>query len=636
MNNFFDLKQNALTVMEESKGLVEKLGYPTGSHTIESIMEQFRNKKLMVVVAGEAKRGKSTLLNALLGAVVPIFPVDMNVCTNVVTIVHYGKTEKIETVIGEGNSYRTEKVSREDIPDYVSEKGNPNNYKNVSALNVWTPNELLKEGIVFVDTPGVGSLNVAHAETTYSFLPNADLLLFVSDADAGFTETELDFLKRGYQYCKNVIFPLTKKDTNPNYKVIMEDNRKKISNILQIPEEEVQIIPVSSTAKLRSIEKNSEKIYIRSNYPQFENAIWTNIAVNRGNILLLPYLLGVKEELFKAIEDTEIQYQVLQKNDKKEAEHLKAALEDKIAKLKKLEKDGADWQNKIWSSCSALKRKTDDVVGQYKRKSIDCLKECAKKKKTKICKEKVYSQLTSDINSILMNGSLDIQDTIKKSAQTDACNIEKEMNFDIKAHNADVGFKTDENVPSITVIGRGGMEVAINTVKKTSKDGTVGTGIGMAVGAAAGAIVGTAFFPGVGTEAGMYVGQEIGAVVGGLAGGVKGLLDGLKKYDKQDADRVVEAFERHIDLTAEELKRKSEECINEVYKSIKENLKKELEKHESEANEQIKRHKDNIELRGNEMEKKLGELEEQDGILKDQKKKIEKLEKDIENLKEVE
>ena len=62
---------------------------------------------------------------------------------------------------------------------------------------------------MFVDTPGVGSLNISHAEATYGFLPNADLLLFVSDTNAGFTETELNFLKRGYQYCKNVIFPLT-------------------------------------------------------------------------------------------------------------------------------------------------------------------------------------------------------------------------------------------------------------------------------------------------------------------------------------------------------------------------------------------------------------------------------------------
>ena len=95
-------------------------------------------------------------------------------------------------------------------------------------------------------------------------------------------ETELNFLKRGYQYCKNIIFPLTKKDMNADYQVIAEDNRKKIHQLLDIPEEAVQLIPVSSVAKQRYLKSGSKSMYTNSNFPQLEEAIWTMIARTRG------------------------------------------------------------------------------------------------------------------------------------------------------------------------------------------------------------------------------------------------------------------------------------------------------------------------------------------------------------------
>ena len=166
MKSFFELKHQAGKLLKQWGELAQKLGYETSAQTLGEIYQEFEKKELMVVAAGEARRGKSTLLNALLGETQPLFPVDVNVCTNVVTVVRYGKEENIEAWVEDGSGVKKESVSRSDIENYVSEKGNPNNYKNVKLLNISIPNELLKEGVVFVDTPGVGSLHISHREAT--------------------------------------------------------------------------------------------------------------------------------------------------------------------------------------------------------------------------------------------------------------------------------------------------------------------------------------------------------------------------------------------------------------------------------------------------------------------------------------
>ena len=142
MATFFELKHKAETMMTQGKTLAEKLGYSTSAQAIQEIIGTFDKKEMMVVAVGEARRGKSSLLNALLNEKESLFPVDVNVCTNVVTVVRYGEKEKVEVYLETPGKegYRTETIGREQIADYVSEKGNPDNYKNVKLLNISIPN----------------------------------------------------------------------------------------------------------------------------------------------------------------------------------------------------------------------------------------------------------------------------------------------------------------------------------------------------------------------------------------------------------------------------------------------------------------------------------------------------------------
>ncbi len=87
-----------------------------------------------------------------------------------------------------------EPIAPDDLPRWVTERGNPDNRLGVEQVEVGLPHPLLERGITLIDTPGIGGLNAAHAAATLAFLPVADALVFVSDASAELTGPELEFL----------------------------------------------------------------------------------------------------------------------------------------------------------------------------------------------------------------------------------------------------------------------------------------------------------------------------------------------------------------------------------------------------------------------------------------------------------
>jgi hypothetical protein len=78
------------------------------------------------------------------------------------------------------NSIFPEELPLSSVPDYVTEKGNPANQKNVKTAYIELPLPFLRRGLEFVDTPGGGSAVTANTATTYGFLPECDAVLFVT------------------------------------------------------------------------------------------------------------------------------------------------------------------------------------------------------------------------------------------------------------------------------------------------------------------------------------------------------------------------------------------------------------------------------------------------------------------------
>ena len=163
-----------------------------------------------VACIGQFKRGKSTLVNALVGA--PVLPAGVVPVTSVVTVLRYGSRPRTRIRLDSGT---WSEVPVSDLRLYVSEADNPGNLKGVVAAEVALPCELLSSGLCLVDTPGLGSVFEANAAATRSFIPHIDAALVVLGADPPISGDELELVGEVARTVGRFLFALNKADRIP-------------------------------------------------------------------------------------------------------------------------------------------------------------------------------------------------------------------------------------------------------------------------------------------------------------------------------------------------------------------------------------------------------------------------------------
>ena len=119
----------------------------------EELKEKIQDNVFNLVVLGQFKRGKTSLINALLGA--EILPTAVVPLTSIATILKYGETLNINVYFNDG---RVTEIEPATLTQYVTEKGNPRNEKDVQEVIITYPSSYLKDGVRLIDTPGVGSV----------------------------------------------------------------------------------------------------------------------------------------------------------------------------------------------------------------------------------------------------------------------------------------------------------------------------------------------------------------------------------------------------------------------------------------------------------------------------------------------
>ena len=156
------------------------MGRPDLAERAAAAAARANRPSTIVCVVGEFKQGKSSLVNGLLGC--ELCPVDDDIATSTITLVRHGDEPGAVVKRRAGDEVVSESVPLEDLPQWASERGNPDNVRAVDRVEVATPSSVLKEGLVIVDTPGMGGLGAGHAAATLAFLPYADGLVLTSDA----------------------------------------------------------------------------------------------------------------------------------------------------------------------------------------------------------------------------------------------------------------------------------------------------------------------------------------------------------------------------------------------------------------------------------------------------------------------
>ena len=206
----------------------------------EELADKLENHKITVSVIGQFKRGKSTLVNAILGD--KILPVGIVPVTAVVTTVEYG--EKAASVHFDNGIIK--EIGFDEMSSYINEQENQDNRLGVSEVRLYCPSDFLQSGMTFVDTPGVGSVHQKNSDAAYSYVKESDAVIFMLSVDSPVNQIEIDFLENAKEFASKFYFAVNKIDSidSDDLADYLAYCRKLLCGLMGV--EDIVIFPVSA------------------------------------------------------------------------------------------------------------------------------------------------------------------------------------------------------------------------------------------------------------------------------------------------------------------------------------------------------------------------------------------------------
>lgn len=276
-----------------------------------------------LVVAGEFKRGKSSLINALLGEA--LLPVGVVPLTSVVTVIRSGPTP---TACVELKSGERLTVDPSALAEYVTERGNPGNAKNVERVLIDHSSPWLAHGVRLVDTPGIGSVYEHNTDETCRYLPQADAVLFVASVDQPLSRAELDFLRDVRSYAGKTFCLLNKIDyLRPEE--LRESLEFSTAAVREALGASVPVFPVSARLALEGRHGSSGDVMARSGFRELEQALRNFMEREKTNAWLRSIARSLGRLLSQARFTLDLESKVLTEPLERIEANLAAYLEEK-------------------------------------------------------------------------------------------------------------------------------------------------------------------------------------------------------------------------------------------------------------------------------------------------------------------
>ncbi len=253
--------------LERLAEVASAAGYPELGDEVRRVGSALARGALTIVVLGQFKRGKSSLLNAFAGE--RVFPTGLLPLTAVATrLVRGPRAVRVTERNGDAQSLPIDRVE-----EFVSERKNPGNRRGVSEVEISMPLPDWTEGVTFVDSPGIGSPHDANTAAARALLPHADAAIFVLSPDPSITSNEIEFLTEVSPHATKFFFVLNKSD------LVAPDERNDLAAYLkEILEHRcgfpnVRLFPVSAKLALDAAESGDAALRARSGLP----TLWEEI-----------------------------------------------------------------------------------------------------------------------------------------------------------------------------------------------------------------------------------------------------------------------------------------------------------------------------------------------------------------------
>ena len=287
--------------------LAQELGAQLVAEEAGELAARISEGRFYVVCVGQFKRGKSTLLNALVGyAVVPTGFVPV---TAVPTVIRFGDALHARVRMRDG-AWRD--VAMSDLKEYVTEELNPENKKVVDGAEVFVPSPLLSSGMCFVDTPGLGSVFTGITATTQAFIPHIDAALVVVGADPPIGGEELALVESIGTQVQDLILVINKADrtSDPERAAAVKFTREILEKRLHRPMGEVFEVSAVERMENRGPLRGWEKLLASLLHPVEDSGRnLVRAACDRGLQRLSEQLLAIisedRDALLRPIEESE-------------------------------------------------------------------------------------------------------------------------------------------------------------------------------------------------------------------------------------------------------------------------------------------------------------------------------------------
>ncbi|MDD6088344.1 MAG: dynamin family protein, partial [Desulfovibrionaceae bacterium] len=399
---FNTIKEQLLANIEATSLVLSSFNesFPIATHSdnserlelTESVLKKYAGKvnstDLKILIVGQFKQGKSTLVNALLGE--QVLPAYSTPCTAVITELKYGEKKSAKL-------YFKKNLGKlpENLPTNIVQHLASHDPKNVPPLEidvydlesclvipdpgkeqeksvaespydkceVFWPLELCKNGVLIIDSPGLNEAE-AREKTTLNYIDQVDMIIHVMNCQQLAGKYDKDFITTAKNYgFENLIFACNRFDqlnTDKDRVRVQEYAYKKLENQTSLGRNGIFFI--SSYPALNAKIHNDLQEYEKSGFADFEAGIGELVINDRAKIKILPTLLFFSNEIGRLISE---RIDPLEKLLDKNALEIQQRYDNQLPKINELEKQLSDIRSHLKRKSAEINQRATAWIGSY-------------------------------------------------------------------------------------------------------------------------------------------------------------------------------------------------------------------------------------------------------------------------------
>lgn len=268
-------RQQTIKILQKVANKSKSFQLPAPPEALETSRQKLLENNYKILVVGEAKRGKSTFINALIGR--DLLPTDVDIATCQVFHVSQGHRPAYRLRFEDDS---VQEITVDDLPRYGSQvvadaENIPRLDQIIRWIEVEVPVRFLPKGIALLDTPGLGSLYAAHAQITHRFVPHADAVIFVLDSNAPIGQGEIEFIETILGVTKQIFFIQTMIDLfhEADWQAIQKRNQDILAERFADRLADVRVWPIASTMLQQAAQTGDEDFLLISRYREMAKAL---------------------------------------------------------------------------------------------------------------------------------------------------------------------------------------------------------------------------------------------------------------------------------------------------------------------------------------------------------------------------